>query len=61
MRSAIVASIELLSVEGIAVILLTPVRFGQLLMRLGPVLLRLRRLVIACDSALIGYVDTETS
>ena len=60
-RSAIVASIELLSVEGIAVILLTPVRFGQLLMRLGPMLLRLRRLVIACDSALIGYVDTETS
>jgi hypothetical protein len=60
-RSAIVASIELLSVEGIAVILLTPVRFGQLLMRLGPVLLRLRRLVIACDSALIGYVETETS
>jgi len=60
-RSAIVASIELLSVEGIALILLTPVRFGQLLMRLGPVLLRLRRLVIACDSALIGYVNTESS
>ena len=60
-RSAIVASIELLSVEAIAVALLTPVSFGQLLMRLGPVLLRLRRLVIACDSALIGYVDTESS
>lgn len=61
MRSAIVASIDLLSVEAIAVVLLTPVSFGQLLMRLGPVLLRLRRLVIACDSALIGYVDTESS
>lgn len=60
-RSAIVASIELLSVEAVAVVLLTPVRFGQLLLRLGPVLLRLRRLAIACDSALIGYVDTETS
>lgn len=60
-RSAIVASIELLSVEAIAVVLLTPARFGQLLLRLGPVLLRLRRLAIACDSALIGYVDTETS
>ena len=60
-RSAIVASIELLSVEALAVVLLTPVRFGQLLLRLGPVLLRLRRLAIACDSALIGYVDTETS
>jgi pimeloyl-ACP methyl ester carboxylesterase len=60
-RSAIVASIELLSVEAIAVVLLTPVRFGQLLLRLGPVLWRLRRLAIACDSALIGYVDTETS
>ena len=42
-------------------VLLTPARFGQLLLRLGPVLLRLRRLAIACDSALIGYVDTETS
>lgn len=55
------ASIELLSIEAIAVVLLTPVRFGQLLVRLGPILLRLRRLVIACDSALTGYTAAETS
>ena len=55
------ASIELLSIEAIAVVLLTPVRFGQLLVRLGPIRLRLRRLVIACDSALTGYTATETS
>lgn len=55
------ASIELLSIEAIAVVLLTPVRFGQVLHRLAPLLWRLRRLAIACDSALIGYVDTETS
>ncbi len=60
-RASIVASIELLSIEAIAVVLLTPVRFGQLLVRLGPILLRLRRLVIACDSALTGYTATETS
>jgi hypothetical protein len=60
-RLAIVASIELLSVEAIAVILLTPVRFGQLMFRLGPLLLRLRRLVIACDAALLGYAATEKS
>jgi hypothetical protein len=60
-QSAIVASIELLSIEAIAVVLLTPVRFGQLVMRLGPVLLRLRRLVIACETALTGYSSTETS
>lgn len=61
MRVAIVASIELLSVEAIAVILLTPVRFGQLMFRLGPLLLRLRRLVIACDAALLGYAAAEKS
>jgi hypothetical protein len=60
-RVAIVASIELLSVEAIAVILLTPVRFGQLMFRLGPLLLRLRRLVIACDAALLGYAAAEKS
>lgn len=58
---AIVYSIELLSVEGIAVVLLSPVRVGQLLARLGPLLLRLRRLVIACDSAQHGYSETESS
>ena len=60
-QSALVASIELLSIEAIAVVLLTPVRFGQLVTRLGPILLRLRRLVIACESALTGYSSTETS
>lgn len=55
------ASIELLSIEAIAVILLTPVRFGQLMFRLGPLLLRLRRLVIACDAALLGYAAAEKS
>lgn len=60
-KTALVSSIELLSVEALAVVLLTPVRFGQLLLRLGPLMLRLRRLAIACDAALSGYSLTETS
>lgn len=60
-KAAIASSIELLSLEAIAVVLVTPVRFGQLIFRLAPLLHRLRRLVIACDSALFGYTETETS
>lgn len=60
MRAALVTSIELLSIEAVALVLLTPVRLGQLIFKLGPVLLRLRRLVIACDSALVGYASAES-
>lgn len=60
-KTAIATTIELLSVEAIAVVLLTPVSFGQLMFRLAPLLVRLRRLVVACDAALTGYTSTERS
>jgi hypothetical protein len=60
-KAALVSSIELLSIEALAAVLLTPVGFGQLLVRLGPLLLRLRRLALACDAALSGYSLTESS
>lgn len=59
-RSAILVSIELLSVEALAYVLLSPVRALQFVSRVAPLLLRLRRLLIACESALIGYATTES-
>jgi hypothetical protein len=59
-RSAILLSIELLSVEALAYVLLSPARAMQVVGRIAPLLLRLRRLLIACEAALIGYATTES-
>jgi len=59
-RASLIFSIELLALEAIAVVLLTPIGFGQLLARLAPILFRLRKLVVACEEALASYVSVET-
>lgn len=58
-RSAILLSIELLSVEALAYLLLSPARAVLVVGRVANLLLRLRRLLIACEAALIGYATTE--
>ena len=58
-RASLIFSIELLAVEAIAVVLLSPIGFGQLLSRLAPILFRLRRLVVACEETLASYVGVE--
>lgn len=59
-RSAILLSIELLSIEALAYVLLSPTGAMQVVGRIAPLLMRLRRLLIACEAALIGYVTTES-
>ena len=52
-------SAELLSIEAIAVAVLTPISAATLLSRVGPILFRLRSLIRACEIALFGYENTE--
>ena len=58
-RSALLFSIELLAVEAVAIVLLTPIGLGQLLSRLAPILFRLRHLVLACEQTLANYAGVE--
>ncbi len=58
-RAALVRSIELLSVEALVYVLLSPHRAVLVAGRVSSVLWRLRRLVIACESALLAYVTNE--
>lgn len=58
-RAALVRSIELLSVEALAYVLLSPARAMFVVGRVASVLLRLRKLVIACESALLAYATSE--
>ncbi len=51
-RASLIFSIELLAVEAIAVALLTPIGFAQLVTKLAPILFRLRRLVLAGEETL---------
>jgi pimeloyl-ACP methyl ester carboxylesterase len=55
----LIHSAELLSIEAIAVALLTPISAATLLSRVGPILFRLRSLIRACEIALFGYENTE--
>ncbi len=59
-RASLIFSIELLAVEAIAVALLTPIGFAQLVTKLAPILFRLRRLVLACEETLASYVVVES-
>ena len=54
-------SAELLSIEAIAVALLTPISAATLLSRVAPILFRLRSLIRACETALFGYENTENN
>lgn len=58
-RSALIHSIELLSLETLATALFTPISVVSLLSRVGPILVKLQRLVQACTQAVFGYASTE--
>lgn len=58
-RSALIHSIELLSLEAVATALFTPISVVTLLSRVGPILARLHHLVQACSQAVFGYATTE--
>ena len=58
-RAALVHSAELLSIESIALAVFTPLSVATLLSRVGPVLLRLQRLIAGFDQAIVGYAATE--
>jgi pimeloyl-ACP methyl ester carboxylesterase len=59
-RIALIHSVELLSIEAIAVAWFTPISVATLLSRVGPILLRLRKLIFACETAMFGYASAET-
>jgi hypothetical protein len=58
-RAVLIHSAQLLSIESIALAIFTPLTVAALMTKVGPILLRLQRLILGFDQAIFGYASAE--
>lgn len=58
-RAVLIHSAQLLSIESIALAIFTPLTVATLMAKVGPLVLRLQRLIFGFDQAIFGYASAE--